>query len=78
MKLPIQGEYPPDWPQIADQVRADAGHRCIRCRHRYLQGQHGNGHYSPCDSLCSHASFTKRQPPCETQKNAEGPAHSSH
>ena len=30
------GEYPADWPQISAQVKADAGHKCIRC------GEHHN------------------------------------
>lgn len=33
MRLSIRGEYPADWPAIAAQVKADAGHRCIRCGH---------------------------------------------
>lgn len=32
MARPI-GTYPDDWPQIATQVKADAGGRCIRCGH---------------------------------------------
>lgn len=28
-----QGEYPPDWPEIARQVKEAAGWRCVRCRH---------------------------------------------
>ena len=27
------GEYPADWPQIAAQVKADAGGKCVRCGH---------------------------------------------
>ena len=27
-------DYPPDWPEIADRVKAETGNRCIRCGHR--------------------------------------------
>lgn len=53
-RLPIQGEYPPDWPEIADRVRAEVGHRCIRCGHPYRTGQHGKGEWTPCDERCTH------------------------
>lgn len=33
LRLNIQGEYSPDWPEIADRVRAEAGGQCIRCDH---------------------------------------------
>ena len=52
--LPIRGEYPPDWPEIGDRVRAEAGHRCVRCGHPYRTGQHGDGGETPCDSQCTH------------------------
>lgn len=52
--LPITGEYPADWPEIGDRVRAENGHRCIRCGHRYKTGEHGKGEWSPCDEGCSH------------------------
>lgn len=54
MKLHIQNEYPPDWPEIGDRVRAEAGHRCIRCGHRYKTGEHGKGEWTPCDDRCTH------------------------
>ncbi len=53
-RLHIQGEYPPDWPAIGDRVRAEAGHRCIRCGHRYKTGEHGKGEWTPCDEHCRH------------------------
>lgn len=53
--LPITGEYPPDWPQIGDRVRAEAGHRCIRCKHPYLVGKSGTGEWSQCDEHCEHS-----------------------
>jgi DNA-directed RNA polymerase subunit RPC12/RpoP len=28
-------EYPPDWPDIAEQVKIAAGWRCVRCGHRH-------------------------------------------
>lgn len=54
-RLHIQGEYPADWDEIGDRVRAEAGHRCIRCGHRYKTGEHGKGEWSPCDEHCTHA-----------------------
>jgi len=52
--LPITGEYPADWDEIGDRVRAEAGHRCIRCGHPYRTRAHGNGEWSPCDERCTH------------------------
>ena len=54
-RLPISGEYPPDWDQIGDRVRAEAGHRCIRCGHPFKTGEHGKGEWTPCDERCTHA-----------------------
>jgi hypothetical protein len=56
-KLPITGEYPADWDQIGDRVRTEAGHRCIRCGHRYEVGKHKGckGEWTPCDETCTHA-----------------------
>ncbi len=53
-QLPISGEYPADWPAIGDRVRAEAGHRCIRCGHPYKTGEHGKGEWTPCDERCTH------------------------
>lgn len=35
LRLHIQGDYSPDWPEIADRVRAEAGNKCIvsSCQH---------------------------------------------
>jgi hypothetical protein len=56
MILPIQGEYPPDWPQIADHVRELAGNKCIRCGHEHdapngyaLTVHHFDGNKSNCE-----------------------------
>lgn len=47
--------YPLAWHSvIKHQVRLDAGHRCVRCGHPYRNGEHGNGHWSPCDQHCTH------------------------
>jgi hypothetical protein len=54
LRLHIQGEYPADWPEIGDRVRAEADHRCIRCGHRYKTGEHGKGQWTPCDENCRH------------------------
>lgn len=34
-RLHIQGEYTPDWPEIADRVRQEADNKCIRCGHEH-------------------------------------------
>lgn len=59
MKLHIKGEYPADWEAISDRVWADAGHRCIRCRHPYRKGEHGKGEWTPCDEYCTHDGPTR-------------------
>ena len=47
--------YPPVWHEILKHdVRAQAGHRCVRCGHPYRNGEHGNGEWSPCDAGCGH------------------------
>lgn len=30
-RLPIKGDYPKDWPQIAERVKRAAGGKCVRC-----------------------------------------------
>lgn len=52
--LNITGEYPADWQETSDRVWADAGHRCIRCKHPYRKGEHGKGEWTPCDDCCTH------------------------
>lgn len=53
-RLPITGEYPPDWSKINAAVCEVVGHRCIRCGHPYRKGEHGNGEWSRCDEQCAH------------------------
>jgi hypothetical protein len=49
--------YPKAWHrEIKHAVRAEAGHRCVRCGHPYRNGEHGDGHWSPCDARCTHPS----------------------
>ena len=50
----FKGEYAPDGKQRRRDVRAEAGHRCIRCGHPFENGKHGKGEWSPCDEQCSH------------------------
>lgn len=33
--LPTRGEYPENWKEIADLVKSEAGHRCVRCHHAH-------------------------------------------
>ncbi len=56
MKLPITGEYPPDWPEISERTKAAAGFKCIRCHHandpktgHVLTVHHCDGDKSNCE-----------------------------
>lgn len=41
-------QYPKKWPEVANQVKEDAGWRCVRCGHPHEHpGQH-----RPCDMRC--------------------------
>ncbi len=48
------GQYAEDGKAKRLAVRAEAGHRCIRCRHPFETGKHGKGEWSPCDEFCAH------------------------
>ena len=55
-RLHIQGQYPPDWDEIGDRVRAEAGNVCIRCGHPHdppngyaLTVHHFDGNKSNCE-----------------------------
>lgn len=50
------GEYAPNGKEDRAQVRADAGHRCIRCGHPYQTGipRADKGEWSDCDAQCTH------------------------
>lgn len=47
--------YPAEWhATLKHAVRAEAGHRCVRCHHPYRNGEHGKGEWTPCDKYCAH------------------------
>jgi|SRR4026207_314138 len=48
------GQYAEDGKARRLAVRAEAGHRCVRCGHPFETGKHGKGEWSPCDSMCRH------------------------
>lgn len=48
------GKYADDGKAKRLAVRAQAGHRCVRCGHPFESGKHGKGEWSPCDERCSH------------------------
>lgn len=55
-RLHIQGTYPPDWDEIGDRVRAEAGGICIKCGHDHdpkagyaLTVHHFDGNKSNCE-----------------------------
>lgn len=50
----FKGQYAPDGKEQRLRVRAEAGHRCIRCSHPFESGNHGKGEWSPCDEQCAH------------------------
>lgn len=50
----FSGEYAEDGKAKRLAVRAEAGHRCIRCGHPFETGKHGKGEWSPCDDKCTH------------------------
>ena len=52
MRLPIRGQYPPDWPEISANVKRAAGYRCIRCNHWYTPGANK---VECIDDACRHA-----------------------
>ena len=41
-------QYPKNWPDVADQVKEDAGYRCVRCGHPH----EFPGIHKPCDDQC--------------------------
>lgn len=63
-RLHIQGEYPPDWDEIGDRVRTEAGGKCIRCGHghdphagyaltvHHFDGNKSNGEWWNLMALC--------------------------
>lgn len=63
MRLQIRGQYPADWPLIATRTRQEAGHRCVRCHHRYVPSRDAGllgleaskVRWSACDEQCIHA-----------------------
>lgn len=49
------GQYADDGKALRLRIRAEAGHRCVRCKHPFESGKHGKGEWSPCDVQCSHS-----------------------
>lgn len=55
-----QDGYPPEWHYLAGPlhgikhiVRAQADHRCLRCKHPYVKGE--GAQWSACGDLCEHS-----------------------
>lgn len=63
----FQNEYAPDGKAQRLKVRAEAGHRCIRCGHPFESGKHGRGEWSPCDEHCSHGGPIRTRLPFESE-----------
>lgn len=63
-RIETSGDYPPDWTEIADRVKDEAGRRCVRCKHpagdRMVSvatlGTIGSFDtiLAPCDDECTH------------------------
>lgn len=58
MRLGIRGTYPPDWPAISERVKAEAGHRCIRCGHPAGDTPLA---LAPCTVRCTHSADGRRR-----------------
>lgn len=62
----VQNGLPGDGPilndPVKDIVRAEAGHRCIRCGHPFVGGS-TPGRWSPCDERCDHMGPVRYQDP---------------
>ena len=55
MRLTIRGEYPADWKEIAERVKAEAGGRCVRCSHPDGDRMRGGvKSLAPCGDQCTH------------------------
>jgi hypothetical protein len=58
MRLDTRGVYPPDWSAIAERVKQQAGHRCIRCGHprgdRMIVTTKQHRELTPCTEHCTH------------------------
>lgn len=49
------GDYAENGKELRAQVRAESGHRCIRCGHPYPPMKRADrGEWSPCDEQCTH------------------------
>lgn len=59
------GEYAPNGKELRAQVRAESGHRCIRCGHPYETGlkRADKGEWSACDGQCTHGPVIRIQAP---------------
>jgi len=49
MRLDVRGVYPPDWSEIAERVKHEAGWRCVRCGHPFNPD---DGQPWFCDARC--------------------------
>ncbi len=54
LDMKFSGQYADDGKAKRLAVRAEAGHRCVRCGHPFESGKHGKGEWSPCDEQCTH------------------------
>lgn len=66
----FQGEYPADWDEIGDRVRAEADGKCVRCGHEHepatgyaLTVHHFDGNKANCEwwnlmALCQRCHLT--------------------
>lgn len=51
------GEYPDNWKELSERIRAGADWRCVRCQHPNQPiEQYGRivGRMAPCDDSCEH------------------------
>lgn len=61
--------YPWNWPELNAATVVEAGHRCLRCKHPYVKGQHGpRGEWSVCDEKCVHRGPIRYDPDSEPEE----------
>jgi len=50
MRLDYRGNYTANWPELSKLVKAEAGHRCVRCHHPFTE----DGRPLACDDRCDY------------------------
>ena len=59
-----RGEYPQNWKEIAQQIKEQAGWRCVRCQHEH-DPKAGEVDDAPDDALQQVSSGERAGRPCD-------------